>query len=117
VALLWLVPAGLVSRLLSEDLTVAALLHDYLLRVPLSYGGLGVCMLMVSVCNALGFPMQALVISVLRLFVCFLPALWLGAQLAGLSGLFSGASIGNLAAGLAAWLLYRRVMSRLTMQV
>jgi putative MATE family efflux protein len=116
VALLWLVSAGLVSRLLSEDLTVAALLQDYLLRVPLSYGGLGVCMLMVSVCNALGFPMQALLISVLRLFACYLPALWLGAQLAGLSGLFSGASVGNLAAGLVAWLLYRRVMSQLAMR-
>lgn len=107
VALVWLVLSGVVSDLLTQDVTVAEIVQSYLFRVPLSYGALGVCMIMVSVCNALGMPMRALLISCVRLFVCFLPALWVGAQWAGLTGLFSGALVGNLAAGIMAWGLYR----------
>ncbi len=107
VAIVWLLLSDPLSRLLSEDAGVAGLLQDYLLRVPLSYSGLGVCMLMVSVCNALGLPLKALIAATGRLFVCYLPALWLGSQLAGLNGLFTGAMLANLAAGLLAWTIYR----------
>ncbi|MEX0584881.1 MAG: MATE family efflux transporter, partial [Natronospirillum sp.] len=83
-------------------------------RVPFSFPALGVCMLMVSVCNALGMSLRALAISLLRLFGCFLPALWLGAQWGGVSGLLSGVVFGNLMAGVMAWWLYRQGMSYMT---
>lgn len=111
--LVWLVASGLVATLFSRDGDVQDILLSYLLRVPLSYSGLGVCMLMVSINNALGLPMRALLISTLRLFACYLPMLWLGAQLSGLTGLMTGALIGNLAAGLLAYSLYRQGMTRL----
>jgi len=112
-AVLWLALSGLLPRLLTQDATVAETLEDYLLRVPLSYGALGVCMLMVSVCNALGLPMRALTISLVRLFICYLPLLWAGAWLMGLNGLFTGALLGNIAAGMVAWSFYRKGMSAL----
>ncbi len=112
VALLWLILSGLLTRLLTGDPGVGAILGEYLLLVPPSYAALGVCMLMVSVCNALGLPMRALVISLLRLFACYLPLLWAGAQLGGLTGLLAGAMLGNLLAGLTAWALYRDAMGR-----
>ncbi|MBE0487269.1 MAG: MATE family efflux transporter [Marinobacter sp.] len=111
--LIWLAASGMVSTLFSRDGDVQDILLSYLLRVPLSYSGLGVCMLMVSINNALGLPMRALLISTLRLFACYLPMLWLGAQLSGLTGLMSGALAGNLAAGLMAYGLYRQGMTRL----
>ncbi|WP_413639254.1 MATE family efflux transporter [Marinobacter sp.] len=111
--LVWLAASGLVSTLFSRDGDVQNILLSYLLRVPLSYSGLGVCMLMVSINNALGLPMRALLISTLRLFACYLPLLWLGAQVSGLTGLMTGALIGNLAAGLLAYSLYRQGMTRL----
>jgi Na+-driven multidrug efflux pump len=113
IALLWLGVSGVLARLLTGDPTVTPILHEYLLRVPLSYGGLGVCMIMVSVCNALSLPLRAMAISAVRLFVCYLPALWLGAQMAGLDGVFTGALIGNLFAGLLAWMLYRQALASL----
>lgn len=113
VALVWLLSSGILPRLLSPDPMVASLLRTYLLLVPLSYGALGVCMIMVSVCNALGLPLRAVLISVLRLFACYLPMLWLGARLAGMTGIYAGALAGNLAAGAVAWLLYRQAMARL----
>lgn len=113
IAVLWMTLSGTMAELLSEDPAVAELVQEYLLWVPLSYGGLGVCMLMVSVCNALGQPLRALLISALRLFVCYLPALWAGAQLAGLSGVFAAALAGNIAAGLVGWRLYCRGLREL----
>lgn len=113
VALGWLLVSGPLPGLLTPEPAVAGVLRNYLLLVPLSYGALGVCMLMVSVCNALGLPLRALLISCLRLFACYLPALWLGAQLAGLEGAFAGALAGNLAAGTVSWLLYRRALAQL----
>lgn len=114
IGIVWLALSGVVSKLFTTDPAVTGILHDYLLRVPLSYSGLGVCMLMVSVCNALGLSMRALLISVLRLFLCFLPFLWAGAQIAGMPGLLTGALIGNLLAGAQAYLFYRQGMRRLT---
>ncbi|TDT44191.1 putative MATE family efflux protein [Halospina denitrificans] len=117
IAILWLLLSGILSPLLASDPAVQNHLHDYLLRVPLSYGGLGVCMMMVSSCNAMGLPMRALTISILRLFLCFLPLLWLGSQIGGLTGLFTGALAGNLAAGVTAWILYKQGLKHLHQQL
>ncbi|ABI56985.1 MATE family efflux transporter [Alkalilimnicola ehrlichii MLHE-1] len=108
VAVVWLVLSFFLPELISREPEVAGLLTDYLRLAPWSYAALGVCMLMVSVCNALGMPLRALVIALLRLFVCYLPALWVGARLGGMTGLFLGVLVGNLLAGLAAWSLYRQ---------
>lgn len=117
IGLIWLVASGFVAELFSRDGHVQEIMVSYLLRVPLSYSGLGVCILMVSINNALGMPMRALLISTLRLFACYLPMLWLGAQLAGLPGLMTGALVGNLAAGGMAYLLYRQGMRQLRARV
>lgn len=114
IGITWVVASGLVSDLFSSDQSVQSVLEGYLVRVPLSYSGLGVCMLMVSVCNALGLAMRALLVSTLRLFLCFLPALWIGSQLNGIFGLMSGALIGNLFAGAMAYSFYRAGMRQLT---
>ncbi len=114
IGLLWAATSGLASELFTSDKAVSDVLGSYLVRVPLSYSGLGVCILMVSVCNALGMAMRGLLVSTLRLFACFLPFLWVGAQLGGISGLMTGALIGNLLAGVMAYLFYRRGIRLLT---
>lgn len=64
--------------------------------------------------NAIGRSYSALLISALRLFVFFLPCLWLGSQLGGIEGLFIGALLGNLLAGLNAWLIFRKKFMQIT---
>lgn len=113
IALFWLLLRHPLSHWLAEDAEVAGLIADYLLKLPISYAALGVCMLMVSANNALGLPLRALLISLARLFVCFLPCLWLGAWLGDLAGVFTGALAGNLLAGVMAWLVYRNGMQQL----
>ena len=84
------------------------LLIRYLLP---SYASLGVCMLVVSAGNALGWPLRAMLLSAARLFICYLPCIWVGAVLAGWTGIAMGAALGNLLAGMIAWRVLVRILS------
>ncbi|MBJ7538061.1 MATE family efflux transporter [Marinomonas transparens] len=110
IALLTFVSSGFIANLMSSEKEVTDVLSLHLMLVPISLGGLGVCMLMVSVCNALGKSYIALLISALRLFAFFLPCLWIGSELAGLKGIFIGVLVGNLLAGVTAWFIYRKAL-------
>ena len=101
------------SRLLVGNEEVGAALVLLIPWMLPSYAFLGICMLVVSAANALGWPLRATLLSFLRLFMCFLPAVWLGAELDGLRGVAIGAAIGNLLAGIVAWRLYRQAIGGL----
>lgn len=113
IALIWIVLSFFLPGALSADPQVAGYLRTWLLLVPLSYGALGTCMIMVSVSNAMGMPLRAVLISLLRLFAFYLPAVWLGARVAGMNGVFAGVLLGNIAAGVVSWLIYRQAIDRL----
>ncbi|WP_076589716.1 MATE family efflux transporter [Vibrio ostreicida] len=104
--------ADALAALMTSDLEVTKVVTWHLLIVPVSLGPLGICMLMVSISNALGQSYTALSISALRLFAFFLPCLWLGAHLGGIEGLFWGVMMGNVLAGLFAWMLYQGVLRK-----
>lgn len=95
------------SRILSDDPEVANVLALFIISVPFSYAALGVCMLCISMSNAMGAPKSALLISFLRLFVCYLPCLVLGSYTGGIHGLMAGALIGNILAGIWAWHIFK----------
>ena len=64
--------------------------------LPLGYGFQGVIILTNSSFNALHKPIVALMLSLIRLFVCYVPLAFLGSYFYGLQGFFIGALIGNL---------------------
>ncbi len=103
--------AAPLAGLLVETAPVQAYLTLLIRWLPPSYGLLGVCMLVVSASNALGWPMRAMLISFLRLFLCYLPLLWLGYQLGDFGGLALGAAFGNLLAGVMAWGFYQQALA------
>ncbi|MGQ7263637.1 MATE family efflux transporter [Vreelandella sp. V005] len=120
VALVWQLGLGVILALGAPWLSMAlagnpdvqselTLLIRFLLP---SYAALGVCMLVVSAGNALGWPLRAMLLSSARLFICYLPCLWLGSQFFGWWGLAAGAAIGNVLAGFLAWQVMRRILSR-----
>ncbi|MCK2183389.1 MATE family efflux transporter [Halomonas getboli] len=119
VAVIWQLALGLalalaapwVATALAGTAEVGADLAVLLRCLPPSYAALGVCMLVVSAGNALGWPLRAMMMSAARLFAFYLPCLGLGAWLGGLPGLALGAALGNLLAGLAAWALLRRTLA------
>ncbi len=113
IALFWLLIRPLMVGLVAPEAATASYLSSYMLIVPISYSMLGVCILLVSSCNALGMPLRAVMISMIRLFACYLPCVATGAWLGGMTGLYLGVLCGNSIAGLLAWLLYRRGFARL----
>ncbi|WP_050910815.1 MATE family efflux transporter [Vibrio campbellii] len=113
IAIITFVAADPLALLMTSDAEVTSVLEMHLMIVPISLGSLGVCMLMVSICNALGKSYTALTISALRLFLFFLPCLWVGAQMGGIKGLLIGACLGNLMAGITAYLTYRKTIHKL----
>ncbi|REL30394.1 MATE family efflux transporter [Thalassotalea euphylliae] len=108
---IWL-SADLFVQLLTHEQGVQAVVEQYLMMVPISYGSLGVCMISISVCNAIGLPRTGLVISIVRLFICYLPLVWLGVELYGLTGVFIGACLGNLICGLMAWQVLSKYLNK-----
>ncbi|MCG9595381.1 MATE family efflux transporter [Vibrio sp. Isolate25] len=113
IALLTWLSADWLASLMTSEAQVSEILVWHLLIVPFSLGPLGICMLMVSIANALGKSYTALTISALRLFAFFLPCLWLGAKIGGIEGLFWGALAGNIFAGASAWLMYQKALKQI----
>nr|WP_211294083.1 MATE family efflux transporter [Vibrio gangliei] len=113
IAVITFFAANGLSNLMTSDAEVTSILHWHLTIVPISLGSLGVCMLMVSLSNAIGRSYSALFISALRLFVFFLPCLWLGSQLGGIHGLFIGALLGNMLAGINAYWVFKRNLNKI----
>jgi putative MATE family efflux protein len=102
--------SGLIAAVFTRDETVASTLRLYLWLMPLGYGLQGVIILCNSALNAMHKPMVALYLSIARFFVFIVPLAWIGSQMAGLTGFFIGAVIGNaLMAGLS-WITITRVL-------
>jgi len=117
IAVITFIVSTQLANLMTSEANVANILNSHLLIVPLSLGPLGICMLVVSVSNALARSYIALTISALRLFAFFLPCLWIGSQVADIQGLFVGALVGNIFAGLTAWMMYQKMINELEKSV
>jgi putative MATE family efflux protein len=100
-----------VALIFNDDAIVVATLVDYLRIVPLSYGLLGVLMLATAALNALNRPLQSALLTVLRLFVLYIPLAIVGSVLFGLQGIFGAAAIANGLAGVAAFFWLRSILT------
>ncbi len=80
----------------AKEAEVEELIKLFIWILPLGYGLQGIVILTNSSLNALHKPMIALGLSVVRLFVCYLPLAYLGSLFYGLPGLFVGALVGNI---------------------
>jgi putative MATE family efflux protein len=102
---------GPVALIFNDDAIVVATLVDYLRIVPLSYGLLGMLMLANAALNALNRPLQSALLTVLRLFVLYVPLAAMGSALLGLQGIFAAAAVANVLAGVAAFFWLRHVLA------
>ncbi|MDK2617516.1 MATE family efflux transporter [Vibrio vulnificus] len=101
---LMMVPLSIpLAALFSQEQAVRDLLWHYLLVVPISYGFLGIVMMLVSGLNAMHQPLNAFRWSVIRLFVFTLPSAYLGSWLYDIEGLFIGIAVGNILVGLCSY--------------
>jgi len=79
-----------------DDPEVMEVIKLFIWTLPLSYGFQGIIILSNSSLNALHKPMKALALSIVRLFIFYVPFAYIGSVYFGLVGLFVGALIGNI---------------------
>jgi putative MATE family efflux protein len=108
VAILLGTAAPEIAAWFDSDPEVVASTTVYLKLVPISYGALGIVFTASSVFNALGKPLPALGMSLVRLLLFYIPLTYLGSRLFGLFGIFGAACLSNGIVGLAVWLWHSR---------
>mgnify|MGYP005990287079 CR=1 FL=1 len=95
-----------------DDPEVLEVIKLFIWTLPLGYGLQGIIILSNSSFNALHKPMNALVLSVVRLFVFYLPCAYLGSLYYGLTGLFVGALIGNVFTAIVSYLWFTKELTK-----
>ena len=110
---LLLVQDPLVGAFAEAGSNLATHLHWFLWLVPLGLGLQGVVILANSTMNALHQPMIALRLSIVRLFVLYVPVCALGGWLFGLYGIFGGAVVANALMAMISFWTVRRAINQL----
>lgn len=100
-----------IASIFAEEAAVADLITLFLLIVPLGYGLQGIIILTNSSFNAMHRPMAAMWLSIIRLFVCYIPITALGSYWFGLEGLFWGCVIANVIAASVSYFWLNRVLN------
>ena len=109
VAVLLFFAGDWLSALFDDHPDVIATAAMYLLIVPISYGGWGVLMMTSAIFNSLGKPIVSTMLSLVRMFVIYVPFAVAGNALFGLPGIFAAACLANAAMGLVGYVLNRRI--------
>ncbi|WP_020559621.1 MATE family efflux transporter [Thiofilum flexile] len=101
---LWVGGETLVSFFTADPLAIESA-KRYLHIVPITFAAVGVMMMVSSASNGVGRPVVALVLSLARLVVVYLPLAWLFAQVfnLGLEGIYFAIALSNIAVGAGAW--------------
>ncbi|KZN65374.1 MATE family efflux transporter [Pseudoalteromonas luteoviolacea] len=111
--LLLILAAPWVSQAFGNEPEVISIIKLFIYTLPLSYGLQGVIILTNSSFNALHKPMNALILSVVRLFVFYIPCAYVGSHIAGLTGLFIGAAVGNLFTAISSYMWFSKTLARM----
>ena len=109
--------APFIAAIFSTEQQVADIIILFIWILPLGYGLQGVIILTNSSFNALHKPMIALILSVVRLFVCYVPLAYIGSMLYGLHGLFIGALAGNLVMAGISYRLFSKQFANLEQEI
>ena len=109
--LLLAVGAGILASIFSEDPEVVEAIKLFVWIMPLGYGLQGIIILTNSSLNALHRPLNALILSIARFFVFYVPLAYVGSVYFGLYGFFAGAVCGNLLMAMISWRTFKRAIS------
>ncbi len=108
VFLVLILVAPYIAKIFTNEAEVADIIVLFIWILPLAYGFQGIIILTNSSFNALHKPMISLVLSVVRLFVCYVPLALLGSYFYGLIGFFIGAAIGNFVMSFISYFLFNK---------
>ena len=109
--LLLALPGHWIAALFNDDPQVIETVVLYLWIVPLTYGLQGILRLAGYTLNVLNKPFYAMALTLMQMFLLYLPLAYLGSFLFGLTGIFGAAAIAHVVAGVVAWWVLRRTVA------
>jgi len=104
--------SGWIAVAFTSEKEVSQLIQLFLMIVPLGYGLQGIVILTNSSLNAMHRPMSALVLSIIRLFVFFVPISLIGSYYFGLKGLYWGTVVANIAMAVVSFIVFKNAISQ-----
>jgi len=110
VYLLLLLTSDAIAATFSNDEQVKQVIRTFLMIMPLTYGAHGVVILVMVSLNVLRRPRLALLTTLVRLLVLYVPLAFIGFQVADVMGMFVGAAVANIIAAGIAYSLLRGVI-------
>lgn len=104
--------ANPIASVFAQEQSVIRDITLFLYIVPLGYGLQGIVILTNSSFNAMHMPISALVLSILRLFILYVPIASLGSYYYGLIGLFWGCVIANVLTAGCSYYWIRKIINK-----
>ena len=105
--------APFLARLFTDSESVVGVSVTYLLLVPVSYGAAGVVMLVNAAFNGLGTPTPAVVSSLCRAFILYVPLAYFASKIFGINGIFFAACLSNILIAVAIYAYFKRSLDKL----
>ncbi|MDO6567110.1 MATE family efflux transporter [Alteromonas sp. 1_MG-2023] len=103
--------SGWIAVAFTSEPEVSRFIQLFLMIVPLGYGMQGIIILTNSSLNAMHRPLSALALSVIRLFVFFVPISIAGSYFFGLTGLYWGTVVANIAMATVSFVVFKNSLS------
>jgi putative MATE family efflux protein len=113
VAVMFFLLSEAIVQLFDDNPEVTQYASFYLLIVPLSYGAWGVLMLASATFNSLGKPLLSTTMSIVRMFIIYVPLAFIGQHFWDVYGIFGAAAVSNLLMGMIAFGWNRKVYAPL----
>lgn len=92
--------AHYLTGIFNRDQQVIEIASYFLKVVSVSYGFLGILMLSVAVLNGINKPFRAMIITLNRMFILYVPLAYIASRFWGLNGIFWSAVIANVITGI-----------------
>ncbi len=102
--------APLIASIFNDDPKVIEIISMYLRTVPIAYGFHGMLLLTTQTLNVLNRPILSASMSILQMFVIFIPLAFLGSYLYGLRGVFGAFAISYVFSGIISHLVLNKVI-------
>ena len=109
VYLLLLVLSPWIAPAFSSDTEVIRVINTFICILPLTYGAHAVVILVMVSLNVMRRPRLGLLLIIIRLIALYLPLAYIGGRLWGITGMFAGAAVGNVIAGIIAYRVIRKI--------
>jgi putative MATE family efflux protein len=105
------VAARPIASIFSDNTDVVSTIVLYLRIVPIAYGLQGILWLSTAAMNVLNKPFHAAGLTMVQMFVLYIPLAFVGSHLFGLPGIFAALAFAYAAAGVGSHLVLDRILA------